>query len=313
MPPFPARAYPDRSAHATLESFASAAPLAYRRRDLVSLYSRRAFDSALRRGTVVRLLPDAYVGAVHSRGLPARCDAALLWSEDRAAIAATAAAFLHGLRVRQPRDVTITIDRATHLRPPPWVRVLRWTVPPEFTTVRGLRCVSLADAVLQSWAHLPDDEGISLVLDTVRSGRITAATLRAHASVFPRIRRRRALGQLLDGFANGPESFLEHVAVTRVFNTREFSELCAQAEVAVAGRRYRLDFFHAHARVAVELDGRQFHGDDSARRRDLARDADLATLGIATIRLTFEDVFSRPEWCRDRVRRAIAARARGRA
>jgi very-short-patch-repair endonuclease len=312
MPPSPVRSYPDRRAHATIESFVAAAPVAYQRPDLSSLFSRRAFDGALRRGALVRLLPGAYVGANHAHDLQARCDAALLWSGDRAAIASTSAALLHGLRVRTPLTVTITVDRATHLRPPPWVRVLRWTVPPELTTARGLPCVSLADAVLQAWADLPDDEGVSLILEAVRSGRIPVAALRARASTLPRIRRRRALGRLLDHLANGLESFLEHVAVTRVFNTCEFSGLRPQTAVEVSGRRYRLDLFHADARLAIELDGRQFHSDDSARRRDLARDADLATLGIATIRLTFEDVIGRPDWCRDRVRRAISARARRR-
>lgn len=306
------RAYPDRSAHGTLEAFVAAAPIAYRRSDLVALFSRRAFDAAVRRGAVVQMLPGAYVAACHARDLGAKCDAVLLWSRDRAAIASTSAAFLHGLRTREPSIVTITVDRATHLRPPPWVRVLRWTVSPGFADVRGLRLVSLADAVLQSWADLPEDEGTSLILDAVRGGRVSAATLRQRAHALPRIRRRRTLDRLLDELANGPESFLEHRAATRVFNTREFATFAPQVEVAVGGRRYRVDLFHADARVAIELDGRRFHGDDVSRRRDLARDADLATLGITTIRLTFEDVTDRPQWCRDRVRRAVAARLRAR-
>ncbi len=234
----------------------------------------------------------------------------MLWSGDRAAVASTSAAFLHGLRTREPHIVTIAVDRATHLRPPPGVRVLRWTVSPDFAQVRGLKLVSVADAVLQSWAELPHDEGASLVVDAVRSGRTTGAALRERANALPRIRRRRPLERLLDDLSLGPESLLEHLAITRVFNTGEFAGFSPQVEVAVGRRRYRLDLFHVRARVAIELDGRRFHGDDASRRRDLARDADLATLGITTIRLTFEDVTDRPEWCRDRVRRAVAARLR---
>jgi hypothetical protein len=36
-------------------------------------------------------------------------------------------------------------------------------------------------------------------------------------------------------------------------------------------------------------------------------------LGITTIRLTFEDVTGRPEWCRSHVRAALTARRRLRA
>jgi very-short-patch-repair endonuclease len=98
--------------------------------------------------------------------------------------------------------------------------------------------------------------------------------------------------------------------MTRVFNTRDFRGFARQVPVRAPGRRYILDMFHADARVAVELDGRLFHGDDLARRRDLARDTDLASMGITTIRLTFEDITRRPQWCRARVRAAISAHRR---
>jgi len=299
----------DRRAFATPESYAAHAPAAYRRSDLIALYSRRSLESAHRRGELLRLLPGIYVASRYAHDFRARCDAALLWATDQAALASTSAAFLHGLRVRQPREVTIALNRDTHLRAPTWIRVLRWSVPPDFTTTRGIRCVSVADAVVQSWIHLPDDEGVSLVLDAVRAQRVTAGALADRAAAYPRIRRRTALTRLLDDLDAGPESYLEYVAATRVFRPREFSTLRPQVTVSVGGRRYRLDFFDAEAKVAVELDGRLFHGDDVARRRDIARDADLAALGITTIRLTFEDVTGRPEWCRNRVRRALRARA----
>jgi very-short-patch-repair endonuclease len=118
------------------------------------------------------------------------------------------------------------------------------------------------------------------------------------------------LERLLADLSRGPESYLEHVALTRVFNTRDFRGFGRQVPVRAPGQRYILDMFHADARVAVELDGRLFHGDDIARRRDLARDTDLASMGITTIRLTFEDITRRPHWCRARVRAAIVARQR---
>lgn len=147
----------------------------------------------------------------------------------------------------------------------------------------------------------------------MRRERITAAALRARTTAYPRIRARRALVALLGPLAGGAESYLEHLAATRVFNTAEFRGFRRQHPVRAAGRTYVLDMYDDSAGVAVELDGRAFHGGDSARRRDLERDTDLASLGITTIRLTFEDVTGRPEWCRSRVRAALASRRRLRA
>ena len=132
------------------------------------------------------------------------------------------------------------------------------------------------------------------------------------AAQLPRIPERRALLALVRSLDRGIDSYLEHLAATRVFNLAEFARLAHQQSIRAGSRRYVLDLYDAETKVAVELDGRRFHGDDSARRRDLERDAELAALGITTIRLTFEDVHQRPGWCRDRVRRAMRSRRRGR-
>jgi very-short-patch-repair endonuclease len=178
--------------------------------------------------------------------------------------------------------------------------------------VRGVRAVPVVDAVIQAWNQLPMDRATSMILDGARRDRFRAADLAERIADYPRIRGRRALVRLLGELRGGIESYLEHLASTRVFNTRDFAGFRRQAPVRACGQRFVLDMFHEHARVAVELDGRAFPSDDSDRRRDLARDAILASVGIMTIRLTFEDITQRPEWCRARVRNALSsARRRG--
>ncbi|NTV39639.1 MAG: DUF559 domain-containing protein [Demequinaceae bacterium] len=75
------------------------------------------------------------------------------------------------------------------------------------------------------------------------------------------------------------------------------------------GRKYVVDMFHRATRLAVELDGRTYHGDNAARLRDLERDAHLATVGVSTLRLTYDDIMRRPDWCRRTVSLALGARA----
>jgi very-short-patch-repair endonuclease len=116
--------------------------------------------------------------------------------------------------------------------------------------------------------------------------------------------------RLLDALAGGVESYLEHLAMTRVFTTRDFAGFTRQHRVRVSGRHYVVDMWHEGAKVAVELDGRIFHSDDEARRRDLERDTDLASVGIITVRFTFEDITGRPEWCRTRLKAVLTSRSR---
>ena len=209
-----------------------------------------------------------------------------------------------------PHAVTLAVPRDARLRAPDWIVVIQPSVAWMAVIAGGTRSVPVIDALLQSWARLPPDRATSLILDAARRALFDPGALRERAVTYPRLARRRAFERLLSDLARGPQSYLEHIAMTRVFNTRDFREFSRQVPVRAPGQRYVLDMFHADARVAVELDGRLFHGDDVARRRDLAREADLASMGITTIRLTFEDITRRPEWCRARVRSAIVARRR---
>jgi very-short-patch-repair endonuclease len=307
------RLSPSPRFYPTLAGFVDAHPIGHDRRDLIAVYSRRALERALREGSAIRVLSGVYVGARHAREHAALCDAALLWSDGRAVITGTSAVYLHGLIETPPPQVTLATDRGTHLRGPDWLTILRTSTTPVRVRVRGLSVAAMPDAILQSWGQLPPDRATSLILDAMRDRRIQAGDLALRALDYPRIPRRRALDRLLSDLGGGAESYLEHLAMTRVFNTREFQGFERQVETTIAGRRYILDMYHEASRVAVELDGRRFHGDDVTRRRDLARDADLASIGITTIRLTFEDVTGRPMWCRTRVRRAVSAHRRLRA
>ena len=169
------------------------------------------------------------------------------------------------------------------------------------------------DALIQAWGQIGGGAAASMAFDGVRRGVVRVDDVRLRLAEYPRVRDRRALERLLVELRGGVQSHLEHLAATCVFNTRDFAGFARQVGVRAGGQRYVLDMLHADAGVAIELDGRAFHSDDAARRRDLARDANLATVGIATIRLTYEDITRRPEWCRSRARRAIAARRSPRA
>ena len=74
------------------------------------------------------------------------------------------------------------------------------------------------------------------------------------------------------------------------------------------GRPRRPDMLHRRARVVVELDGRRYHSGAEASARDRTRDIEFAAAGFTTLRLGFQDLRDRPEWCRIAVLRAVEAR-----
>jgi very-short-patch-repair endonuclease len=94
-----------------------------------------------------------------------------------------------------------------------------------------------------------------------------------------------------------------------VLNTADFSDLKRQVKFVAMGKDYIVDTYDEATRTVIEFDGAKVHGTREAKKRDNARDAALLTLGIATIRIGYDDAMTRPAWCREVIRRAIAARA----
>jgi len=113
---------------------------------------------------------------------------------------------------------------------------------------------------------------------------------------------------LLDDLAGGIDSFLELHATREVFTGPGFPALERHVKVRTSSRVYEADFYHRGARVDIETDGKKFHSDDEARRRDIERDVSLAAAGTLTLRFTFEDIMRRPQWCRAQAIAAINAR-----
>ena len=75
------------------------------------------------------------------------------------------------------------------------------------------------------------------------------------------------------------------------------------------GELFRLDMYDSVTRTCIEADGKRYHSTPEQHQRDARRDAILATRGILTVRLTYDDICDRPEWCRMIVRQVLAARS----
>ncbi|WP_159448769.1 endonuclease domain-containing protein [Demequina sp. NBRC 110053] len=137
---------------------------------------------------------------------------------------------------------------------------------------------------------------------------VRASVLRERVDSTARIPDRDGLLKVVALAREGVQSMLEYIAATEVFHGPEWRDWERQGAIAVGGRVLHPDMVHRASRIAIELDGARHHSDDGQRRRDIERDALLASVGFMVIRLTWEDITRRPEWCRRRVREALAAR-----
>lgn len=276
--------------------------------DAISRFGIRALQTCQARGLVVRLLPNTYVHARLAGDPIVRMRAASLWASPRGAVTGPAAGWVWGLVKKPPGTVTVQLPQNLHLKRPDWLKIIRPELAMDVLRVKSVRVVSRADAVVQIWCEARPSDRIGRVVDAVREGNLQSAALKEAATRRKRVPDRPGLYFLLSLLDGGVKSFLEYHARTVVFPDRDFPGLVRQKHVLAAGLDRYLDLYDPEAKLAIELDGDQTHSGELNRIRDITRDAELATIGIATIHFPYEALMNRPEWCRQIYLRARGAR-----
>jgi very-short-patch-repair endonuclease len=174
---------------------------------------------------------------------------------------------------------------------------------------QGLRVVTPAEAVVGGFGRVEPRMRSDVVFAAIRDRLTTAQQLRTVLAASPRVPSRPALERRIAAAEAGAHSHLEEVALKRVFNTSDFDHFARQHEVVIEGNSFVLDMFCSRTRLAIEADGARFHSSVAAWQRAITRDAWLASVGILTLRFSFQDLNVRSGWCRERVRRTMLARS----
>jgi len=304
------RTVPRADATTSLTDLLAQDARAYTRGELIAMSSERALRNAVARGDVVRLLHDSYVASVHAKSFAARADAALAWPGVRTALGGASALFLRGVLGSCPERVDLCIGAHDHVRAPAWVRVRHCSYELPTLQLRRVTLVTPAVAAVQAYGEMDAGRRSEVVFATLRSGAASLDDFHSALELVPRVRMRRNLQRDLDAAARGAESWLEAVSLRSVLNTDEFKHLIPQHTILVRGMTFRLDLYDAMTRTAIEIDGSAYHSAPDQRDRDRIRDAELATAGIQTVRLTYRQVVQRPGWCRETVRDVLRARSR---
>lgn len=222
----------------------------------------------------------------------------------------TGEAALHARRAidRAPRTILVSTPRGRSAAPRDWLATFSTAAPMTSTRIGALDVATAGVACVHLWARGDVERRTGGVLATLQRRVTTPDEIRTAMSNVSRIRDRGDLEHVVSSFEAGAHSYLEHKGMTTVLAGREFRRLVRQHEVVARGRRRFLDLFDPATLTAIELDGSQYHLAGERREEDIERDADLATIGIQTIRLSYAKVTRDPAWCRETVRAVLAAR-----
>jgi very-short-patch-repair endonuclease len=281
---------------------------AARRKDLTTAFGGNAIAGVIRDGRVVELLPGILATAQQAASFRTRALASESWLPRSAAVSGLAALFLAGLSEITPASITVVVPNHRGLRSPVWMRVVRSDAVRAMSYFDGVRCTVPERAVIDAWCEVPERDRVSVVLEAMRRSKLKGVTVKRTLARMPRVKDRRGLIRLLDEASEGIQSYLESRAKRTVLNTADFRGLQRQVEFVAMGKTYVVDTYDPVTRTVIEFDGAKVHGTYAAKKRDNARDAALLTLGIATVRIGYDDVMKRPQHCREVIRRTLAAR-----
>jgi len=257
----------------------------------------------------VKLLPDQYCLAEHADSWFMRAHAAVAWAGRGAALSGLAALAARRYAPIEVEVIDVVVPKGGHRTGPDWIRVRSLSIP--FATTLFAPAMPVAEpelALALAYGTVPAAARASYVHGAVKRGIVSPARLAAVLGSLPRVKYRGELAQRMNRIVAGAESYLEERAMADVLSGPGFEDLVFQHSLRVNGARYRVDALHLPTLTAFEFDGRD-HAKPQRRQYDVARDAALATIGIQTVRYTFDDVTKRAKECRDNALAIIAVRS----
>lgn len=232
-----------------------------------------------------RVLPRVY--ATREPTTLALCYAITRW-QPSAVLSHRAAAWLHGW-IDEPKILDATVPPGLRVRAPGWIRIHRRRLDPRHVTEAwSLPVVSATQTLVDCAAVLPPEEYEPLV-DARLATSVDPEQLQALCAANPgRWGNTAATTQLRLAAvhaASEPERLL-----ARSLN-RQRCPMAANERIGP----YVCDFVDRHARLVVEVDGREFHSAPEVFRSDRKRQNWLVRQGWLVLRYAAYDVLADPD------------------
>jgi hypothetical protein len=277
-------------------------------------FGKATIGRRVRSGEWLRVYPGVYVlaGAPPSR----RRDlwVAVLAVGSTATVSHESGALFHGARRLAPHPVTLTATHGSHHRLPGLVvHQIDDLAPHHRTTVDGLPVVTPARAVVELGSRLSPDRLGDVADDLVQ---LRKTSWPAIGRVFRDVARPGKPGMatvaaMLDdrcGHEVPADSHLER----SLFTALAAGGLPAPVrQMALPGRgaiRGLVDAAYPDARIVLEADGRTYHMQLDAMRRDRERDAQVVKAGWVPLRFVYEQIVHDPAAVAEDVRVSRAVR-----
>jgi very-short-patch-repair endonuclease len=268
-------------------------------------------DHMVRLGRLRRLHRGVYATAGSPSTYRQRLWAACLCTTPPAVVSHRAAALLHGFRVKGEADsIEVTVVRE---RRPRVVDVVvhqsRDLHPTQVSTLEGLPVTNPTRVLVDLGQVVPWWEVEQALECFLRTGLVTIPQVRAARELHGVHGRRGAgvLGRVLDeralrdAVADSPLEAL----VAKLCRDAGLGGLEFQHEVRLNGRTRRIDFAIPALKLAIEIDGYEFHSGRAQFEADRIRGNELALAGWHVLHFTWHQVVHRPEYVLATIRRAV--------
>jgi very-short-patch-repair endonuclease len=291
--------------HGALRELVVAGAGVIKRRDALAVVAPRSLQWSVRQGELVRVLPGIYVATDDDMHL---VRAAALYAQPDGALSHTTALWCWQVLKRLPRPLHVTVPAS---RQP---RGSRFVVPhrrySELNPVvrGGFPVVTLERALVASAPFLGREQSHAAFINSVRERKTTVERVQAELDQVPQACRRPELQNLITLLGAGCQSELELFGHTRVFRHPSMPEFTTQHRVKLRSGSVYLDLAYEELRVAIELDGAEFHDSPAARERDRRRDVELAAHGWVVLRFSARRLHDDPAGVRREVLGVLAAR-----
>jgi hypothetical protein len=266
------------------------------RRALLGLSSRRALDTAVADGTVVRASRDRYV-------LPAADEARVAAARVRGVVSHLSAALAHGWKVKSPpARPCVTVQRHRSRLDGRDID-LHWSALTAADLAAGI--TDPVRTVVDCARTLPFDDALAVADSALRSGKVRRPALLRAAADSPRTGRAAAIrvARAADRRAANPfESVLRAIA-----SSVSGLDLEPQGAVGAIGHA---DLTDPRLRVAVEAESFEFHALPEAFRDDVRRYTAMTRIGWLVARFVWDDAMHRPAYVRAVLEDLVALRSR---
>ncbi|HEY8300692.1 MAG TPA: type IV toxin-antitoxin system AbiEi family antitoxin domain-containing protein [Jatrophihabitans sp.] len=277
------------------------------RRQLLAVgFDRDDIDSLVRSGRLLRTQADGVYRAAGAPGTPV--------TESWFAVLSTNSplSFMSGAAwwdVPVPGDGLIHITRFDRRRLvwPPGVRVHRVGVEPSaVTTHRGLAVTTRRETVLDCIGYLPFGAARTLADRALHQGWLTPADATARLvdqrGRWGNRQIRRVLAIVGDRAAAESERRLH-----RILREAGITGWVANMPFSAGGRSYEIDVAFPALRIAIEIDGYEYHSREGRFQTDRTRQNVLIAAGWRVLRFTWADLDQRPWLVVRQIRQLLAA------